>query len=174
MVYDTFLNTVKEQMEQALGDGYSLTLRKVQKNNGLILDGLCIAKGNGTIAPSIYLNSCYEQYLNGTSMEEIIQKLLTAYYESSWPPILNKLVLSDYDSLRSHIAFRLINASSNQSLLKTMPHIPWMDLAIVFYLYIQENENGIMTAAISDHHMKTWGVTVHDLYHDSLLNTPRL
>ena len=45
MVYDTFLNTVKEQMEQALGDGYSLTLRKVQKNNGLILDGLCIAKG---------------------------------------------------------------------------------------------------------------------------------
>ena len=87
MVYDTFLNTVKEQMEQALGDGYSLTLRKVQKNNGLILDGLCIAKGNGTIAPSIYLNSCYEQYLNGTSMEEIIQKLLTAYYESSWPPI---------------------------------------------------------------------------------------
>lgn len=31
MVYDTFLNTVKEQMEQALGDGYSLTLRKVQK-----------------------------------------------------------------------------------------------------------------------------------------------
>ena len=65
-------------------------------------------------------------------MEEIIQKLLTAYYESSWPPILNKLVLSDYDSLRSHIAFRLINASSNQSLLKTMPHIPWMDLAIVF------------------------------------------
>lgn len=96
-------------MEQALGDGYSLTLRKVQKNNGLILDGLCIAKGNGTIAPSIYLNSCYEQYLNGTSMEEITQKLLTAYYESSWPPILNKLVLSDYDSLRSHIAFRLIN-----------------------------------------------------------------
>ena len=76
MVYDTFLNTVKEQMEQALGDGYSLTLRKVHKNNGLILDGLCIAKGNGTIAPSIYLNSCYEQYLNGTSMEEIIQKEL--------------------------------------------------------------------------------------------------
>ena len=31
-------------MELALGDGYSLTLRKVQKNNGLVLDGLCIEK----------------------------------------------------------------------------------------------------------------------------------
>lgn len=49
MVYDTFLNTVKEQMEQALGDGYSLTLQKVQKNNGLILDGLCIAKGKAPL-----------------------------------------------------------------------------------------------------------------------------
>ena len=76
MVYDTFLNTVKEQMEQALGDGYSLTLRKVQKNNGLILDGLCIAKGNGTIAPSIYLNSCYEQYLNGGDHPEAAHSLL--------------------------------------------------------------------------------------------------
>ena len=70
MVYDTFLNTVKEQMEQALGDGYSLTLRKVQKNNGLILDGLCIAKGNGTIAPSIYLN------FNGGDHPEAAHSLL--------------------------------------------------------------------------------------------------
>ena len=67
-------------MEQALGDGYSLTLRKVQKNNGLILDGLCIAKGNGTIAPSIYLNSCYEQYFkrnfNGGDHPEAAHSLL--------------------------------------------------------------------------------------------------
>ena len=68
----------------------------------------------------------------------------------------------------------VINAASNQSLLKTMPHIPWLDLAIVFYLYIQENEDGIMTAAIYDHHIKTWGITVDDLYRQSLINTPSL
>lgn len=44
MVYNEFLETMKKQMELALGDGYSLTLRKVQKNNSLILDGLCIEK----------------------------------------------------------------------------------------------------------------------------------
>ena len=39
-------------MELALGDGYSLTLRKVQKNNSLILDGLCIEKDGSPVAPS--------------------------------------------------------------------------------------------------------------------------
>lgn len=43
-------------MELALGDGYSLTLRKVQKNNSLILDGLCIEKDGSPVASSIYLN----------------------------------------------------------------------------------------------------------------------
>ena len=36
MVYNEFLETMKKQMELALGDGYSLTLRKVQKNNGIV------------------------------------------------------------------------------------------------------------------------------------------
>lgn len=47
-------------MELALGDGYSLTLRKVQKKNSLILDGLCIEKDGSPVAPSIYLNPFYE------------------------------------------------------------------------------------------------------------------
>ena len=73
MVYNEFLETVKKQMKQKLGDGYFLTLRKVQKNNGLVLDGLCITKGCDTVAPSIYLNSFYEQYEKGVSLEQIVQ-----------------------------------------------------------------------------------------------------
>ena len=53
MEYETFLNEVKEQMEHALGKGYDLTLRRVPKNNGLMLDGLCIAKSGGHVAPAI-------------------------------------------------------------------------------------------------------------------------
>ena len=49
MEYETFLNEVKEHMEHALGKGYDLTLRRVPKNNGLMLDGLCIAKDGGHV-----------------------------------------------------------------------------------------------------------------------------
>ena len=70
MVYEQFLAAVKERMETALGDGYELELRKVPKNNGLILDGLCITRGNIHIAPAIYLNPCYDQYRNCGSRPE--------------------------------------------------------------------------------------------------------
>ena len=59
MVYNEFLETMKKQMELALGDGYSLTLRKVQKNNSLILDGLCIEKDGSPVAreyPKVCVN----------------------------------------------------------------------------------------------------------------------
>ena len=92
MVYNEFLETMKKQMELALGDGYSLTLRKVQKNNSLILDGLCIEKDGSPVAPSIYLNPFYEHYLDGVSLETITKKLLTAYHENSYPPFFKPVL----------------------------------------------------------------------------------
>ena len=65
MVYDVFLNKIKTGMEQALGKEYELSLHRITKNNGLILDGLCISKDKNPVAPAIYLNNCYHQYLEG-------------------------------------------------------------------------------------------------------------
>ena len=76
MVYDVFLNKIKTGMEQALGKEYELSLHRITKNNGLILDGLCISKDKNPVAPAIYLNNCYHQYLEGCSLEEIAQELL--------------------------------------------------------------------------------------------------
>ena len=44
-------------MEQALGKEYELSLHRITKNNGLILDGLCISKDKNPVAPAIYLNN---------------------------------------------------------------------------------------------------------------------
>ena len=76
MVYETFLNTIKEGAAQALGDGYELSLRRIPKNNGLVLDGLCISKTGSPVAPAIYLNTCYEQYLRGGPW--------SAFWEKFW------------------------------------------------------------------------------------------
>ena len=136
MVYEQFLTAVKERMEAALGDSYKLELRKVPKNNGLILDGLCITRGNTHIAPAIYLNPCYDQYREGMPLDQIVAELLALYRRNGTPPPLDYQMLSDYEGIRSHIACKLIHAASNEAILKDIPHILWMDLAIVFYLSV--------------------------------------
>ena len=174
MVYDTFLNKVKSGMEQALGQEYELTLRKIPKNNGLILDGLCISKGRDSVAPTIYLNGCYRQYLEGTSLTEITSHLLELYRSNEIPPLIHPNVLSDYKAMESRIACRLVNTASNEAMLREMPHIPWLDLSIVFYLFLQEDDTGVMTAAIHHSHLKTWGIRPEELFHTALNNVSRL
>jgi hypothetical protein len=146
LVYEQFLAAVKKRMEAELGSSYELELHKVPKNNGLILDGLCITRGNAHIAPAIYLNPCYDQYRKGMSLDQIVAELLTMYRQNDTPPPLNYEMLSDYEGIRSNIACKLIHAASNEAILKDVPYIPWMDLAIVFYLCIHEDDTGLMTA----------------------------
>lgn len=174
MVYEQFLAAVKKRMEAELGSSYELELHKVPKNNGLILDGLCITRGNTHIAPAIYLNPCYDQYRKGMPLDQIVAELLTLYRQNDTPPPLDYEMLSDYEGIRSNIACKLIHAVSNEAILKDVPHIPWMDLAIVFYLCIHEDDSGLMTAMIHNSHLRIWNISLEDLKTSALANSPRL
>ena len=174
MVYEQFLDAVKERMTLALGEGYELVLRRVPKNNGLILDGLCITKENAHVAPAIYLNPCYQQYQEGRPLDEIVHEILDLYRQNDTPPPLNYELLSDYHGIKSSIACKLIHAKSNVTLLKQVPHIPWMDLALVFYLCIHEDDTGLMTAMIHNNHLDIWNISLEELKETALSNTPRL
>ena len=173
MVYETFLNTIKEGAAQALGDGYELSLRRIPKNNGLVQDGLCISKTGSPVAPAIYLNTCYEQYLRGRPMERILGEILELYRNHETAPGLDCTNLLDFEAMKPRILLRLINRESNASLLQNMPHIPWLDLAIVFCLCLKEDDSGLMTASIYNDHLDAWGISQNDLWLLAMENTPR-
>ena len=122
MEYETFLNEVKEHMEHALGKGYDLTLRRVPKNNGLMLDDLCIAKDGGHVAPAIYLNPCYLQHQAGRPMADIVSELIALYQANQTPPDVDYDRLACFEEIRPHIACRLIHADSNQALNGHSPY----------------------------------------------------
>lgn len=174
MVYKQFLTAVKERMEAALGSSYELELRKVPKNNGLILDGLCITRGDTHVAPAIYLNPCYDQYCKGEPLDHIVAELLALYRRNSTPPPLDYQMLSGYEGIRPNIACKLIHAASNEAILKDVPHIPWLDLAIVFYICIHEDDTGLMTAMIHNSHLRIWDISLEDLKTSALSNSPKL
>ena len=71
MVYRTFLMQVSAHIQKSLGEGCRVQLIQVQKNNGLILDGLCIEGQNTSCSPTIYLNSYYLEYQKGVPLENL-------------------------------------------------------------------------------------------------------
>ena len=172
MIYETFLETVTNKLQEALGDSYQFTLRPLPKNNGVTLDGLTIQSPGCSVAPTIYLNPYYEQYRHGTDISEIVHDILRLYRATPSPSALRADSLEHFSDLRSRIMFRMIHTASNQVLLKDLPHLPYLDLSIVFFLSLERNEAGQMTALIHQEHIRRWNVTVQDLWEAASHNTP--
>lgn len=172
MVYEVFLETIVRHFQKEFGNDYQITLRRIPKNNGILLDSLCIGKSDFSMSPAIYLNHYYEEYQAGITMNTIICDIRNLYYNTSIPTVIKQVNLSDFSSLHPRIMFKLIHAASNQVLLDNIPHIPYLDLAIVFYLHLEHSAAGQMTALIHNEHLKRWNVCTKDLWQYALLNTP--
>lgn len=174
MQYATFLTTVTEALKSYLGSNYGITLQKIPKNNGTLLDGLCISKTEDSIAPTIYLNGYYERFTSGTSIENILNEIIDVYTNHIKIPPISSKQLEDFSSLRSKVVYKLIHTQSNQALLPNIPHIPYLDLSIVFYLFLEENAYGHMTALIHNCHVTSWETSTEELFDLASQNTPLL
>ena len=71
MDYTMFLETLRLELTQKLGEGQTLMIRPVPRNNGVTLDGLSIRTPDSFLTPTVYLNPYYQQFKEGMSIEDI-------------------------------------------------------------------------------------------------------
>lgn len=66
--------------------------------------------------------------------------------------------IMDYEQARGKICYKLVNTELNKELLSEVPHIPFHDLSIVFYVLIDSipRENG--SIMVNNKFMDDWGV----------------
>lgn len=172
MRYETFQTKVTDTLQEQLGEDYRLILQKVPKNNGTILDGLCIMRNTSRSSPTIYLNSYYEQYQEGIPFSSIIQEILQIYQENTMVTHLDVSILDDFSLLKDKVLYKLIHTASNQELLADVPSVPCLDLSMVFYLFLDKNEDGQMTSLIHNDHMQSWNTSLEELHQLATANTP--
>lgn len=172
---EAFVGTVKTAMEAMYSDGYTVRVQEVQKNNGMVLNGLTIQKVGVNIAPTIYLDSFYEEYRNGRTLESIVNAVSAVYEQHKVEKNFAVEMISDYEAVKDRICFKLINAEKNRELLKDVPYVPLMDLAIVFYILVDQCVDGNATALVRNNMLSVWGnPAIDDIYDIAKSNTQRL
>ena len=67
MEFTDFTELVRNEVEKRTGDGHSVQLVTVNKNNGVVLDGITVLSQDCNVSPTIYLNEFYGAYQNGTA-----------------------------------------------------------------------------------------------------------
>ena len=167
--YSEYVEEVREAVERETGN--RVTVQKVNKNNGLVLDGLTILAEGVNVSPTIYLNGFFEEYLSDGAVA--VAKRILAIYEANKPKeSVDVSFFMDIEKVRPKIKMKLINYEKNKELLEHVPYVRFLDLAIVFMVVLKSNcDNGFASILIYNHHLNFWNMDAEDLFKLAMGNT---
>ena len=81
--------------------------------------------------------------------------------------------MREFDFARSRIALRIVNPRQETELLRSLPHLPCMDLAFIFVVFFNRDPHAQMTAAVRTSHLEQWGIAPEELLPIAAANSPR-
>ena len=171
--FQKFIEKVKTEIHLLCGDGYQIIMEPVPQNNGTEQTGIDIRKEQGEEMAHLCLDAYYEQYLAGMTVEEAardIWDLFNSFEQSG----VSEGLLNDFEKVKNKVVFSLVNYGMNKERLESMPYVPYLDLAILFYVLLDRTENGERTAVITNKELAAWGTTKEELLQLARQNTPRL
>ncbi|MCR4936707.1 MAG: DUF5688 family protein [Lachnospiraceae bacterium] len=170
MRYEKFCNNVKDALDGFYGPGVA-ELKRVKKNNGVTRCSVVIKKNGSNVCPAIYLEELHESYENGEIFSNIISKIIetadikdpVAYFDAG--------NFMDFDRAKDKIFFKLINREMNRELLKDVPYIAYMDMAVVFYYQVSSSDSGDASILITNTHAGNWKTDKDSLFEYAKKNT---
>lgn len=167
-----FAEEVKSEIAKRLGEGYEFQVMDTLKNNGVAVSQLCIKKRGSQICPSIYLEDFFEKYEEDQDLKKAADNIISCYKLQENPPDFVQELADDwsYRKWKDKIIAKLISTRDNQELLKDIPSVPYLDMSIVFYLFLGKRDNLRATAMIRNQQMEEWKITTDELYKNTMAN----
>lgn len=174
MTYYQFVHAVEAKVKESMKETTSVHIHTTMKNNGRERKGLTIVEQGINISPTIYLEEYYHQFQRGSTLERIAGEIIRLYGEVRFQHSWEGEYVQSYDKIKDMIVYHLINRERNKELLKQIPYVPYMDLAIVFYVLIEVNKYGTASMLIRNEHLKEWDVTKEMVYQSARRNTEKI
>lgn len=174
MEINEFAQKVRRAVEMELGGAYRAELKEVQKNNGVLLHGLLILPPERNVAPTIYLETFHAAYEDGVTFRDVLGRILEIFHEETPRGNIDMDFFKSFEMVRDRICYRLINRQNNEELLRDIPYVDFLDLAVCFYYAYSGSMLGEGTILIHNSHMEHWNVKIKDLMNLAKENTPRI
>ncbi len=174
MRFEKFLNAVTDRVQNIAGADVSIQVQEVRKNNNVVLHGMTIVRKGQNVSPTIYLDSFYEMLEEGMDVEHIVRRILEVYVRGLPKGNVDMEFFKDFKMVRDRIVYRLVNRDKNRELLREIPHVEFLDLAVCFYYSYEHPELGDGMILIHNTHMEMWKTCHQELMRLAERNTPRL
>lgn len=174
MTYKTFKAKLLAELTGHFPPDTSITIHPIPRNNCHEMDGLTILESGFNITPTIYIQEYYEKLARGLTFPEIFQQILSVYQEYRPVENIDASFFSDFSFVQTHVVYRLVHYQRNRELLEQVPHIPYLDLAVIFYCLLSAGPAKSASILIQNSHMEFWETDAQALYQLARKNTPFL
>lgn len=160
-LYETLSVYVKEQLNGTLHSDL------IQKNGGS-KNGFTYVPGNGPIGITLYAENAYESYQNGASIDQIAKGMFNTMKEYSMDQDAEINIEEMFKP--ENIIPALVPSAGNEELLKTIPHIPFENLQIIFKFSLPNFKEG-GTANVPNGYMELHGWNAEKLLDIAMKNS---
>lgn len=176
MTKQDFMEQLIEELYRYFSpEQYQLEGSVLLKNNDTKRYAILLKKIEGTVSPTIYLDNFYSEFEHGrTTISETASHIyeqmhdfedkIEAYQEFS-------VELSDCSN---KITYRLVSKERNKQFLESVPHLPFLNMAVVFYIIHHVSKEGMESICVTNELAGKWGFSAKSLYIIAEKNTPIL
>lgn len=174
MKFNEFAEEIRAELEGLLKKETTVSIHSVTKNNGVVLHGITIRMKSRNVSPTIYLEEFYNEFLKGKEIREIVSEIYGIYENDTYKENLDLRFFTEYENAKENIVFKLVNYEKNRVQLEDIPHVRYLDLAIVFVCVVRNDELGNATILIRNNHLELWKQSAQSIYNTARRNTPKL
>ena len=143
------------------------------KNNGIQLIGVQVNLPERNASPIIYMEQFFDEIRQGEPVECVMNRIASYIEKSSRAPFMNSGIdLTNYDSLKEHLAIKLVNTQANRKMLQEMPHENIEDLSAICYVdFPVDSREGKATMEIRNQYLSIWNIDEKALFQQARANT---
>ena len=169
--YEYVKDNVKAYLPKSYEEG-EIKLQEVEKNNGLKLTGITIPNGDQRIVPTIYLDSLYQEYINGKDVDSCVGDVADMRIEAQGKAeFLDMGVpdIFDYEKMKDKLQMRICDKEWNTDRLADKVVTEHGDFAAYYAVNLEENGEGISSIPVTVSLMNEWGVSVEQIQADAMM-----
>ena len=171
MTYQEFTDLLSGELSLRGNVEGELIFNKTLKNNGITSHNLVIKQSGSNVSPSLRLDYFYDEYLNGRSIGDICDSIESVI--NTQPDFSETDFSLTWNRVKDSIIYVVVNKASNEDYLKDVPHIDFLDFAVIFKIdTVFLNIAGMIS--ITNEIMNILGVSLNDLAEAARKNTPLL
>jgi hypothetical protein len=178
MMKKTFLKLLRQAVQDQSDNQLAIGRMPAATDNDHDRLELIIQRKTGGKAQRYDLADQYIKYTKGKGLVQIAEEIITSYWKKTGERPVRagsdgiKESLARFTLVKERVLFKLVHYYQNRALLSGVPHIRFLDLAIVFYCDITDEGQGAVV--INNAQWRKWKVSLKSLCLYALKNTPLL